>query len=193
MEKLSISERFACAVLGHHRSTQRKNPHGRPDEEALTADIIRLDSRSGPYDYRRVAAMLRSEGWTVNAKRVERIWWREGMKVFPRSKERPDQTGKPLGWIQLLRGGEGGTGSRFGGHQEALGRSVRHADAALRLDGTSCRWRGGVQPTRGSALGGEETGAFAPVCSLVMPSRVDGRLYHSLYLAAVDRSRSVKS
>ena len=25
--------------------------------------------------------MLRSEGWTVNAKRVERIWRREGLKV----------------------------------------------------------------------------------------------------------------
>eukprot|EP00873_Tetraselmis_striata_P030964 jgi/Tetstr1/451228/TSEL_038264.t1 len=81
MAKFSVSERFACKVLGQHRSTQRKKPHGRPDEEALTADIIRLASRYGRYGYRRITAMLRSEGWTVNAKRVERIWRREGLKV----------------------------------------------------------------------------------------------------------------
>ena len=53
----------------------------RLDEEALTSDIIRLASRYGRYGYRRITAMLRSEGWTVNAKRVERIWRREGLKV----------------------------------------------------------------------------------------------------------------
>ncbi len=79
--KFSISERLACKVLGQHRSTQRKKPCGRADEEALTADIIRLASRHGRYGYRRITAMLRSEGWTVNAKRVERIWRREGLKV----------------------------------------------------------------------------------------------------------------
>ena len=81
MVKFSVSERFACRVLGQHRSTQRKKPQSRPDEEALTTDIIRLASRYGRYGYRRITAMLRSEGWTVNAKRVERIWRREGLKV----------------------------------------------------------------------------------------------------------------
>jgi len=81
MVKFSVSERFACKVLGQHRSTQRKKPQSRPDEEALTTDIIRLASRYGRYGYRRITAMLRSEGWTVNAKRVERLWRREGLKV----------------------------------------------------------------------------------------------------------------
>lgn len=81
MAKFSVTERFACKVLGQHRSTQRKKPHGRADEDVLTADIIRLASRYGRYGYRRITAMLRSEGWTVNAKRVERIWRREGLKV----------------------------------------------------------------------------------------------------------------
>jgi hypothetical protein len=48
MAKFSVSERFACRVLGQHRSTQRKKPQGRPDEEALTADIIRLASALWP-------------------------------------------------------------------------------------------------------------------------------------------------
>ena len=57
MVKFSVSERFACKVLGQHRSTQRKKPQSRPDEEALTTDIIRLASRYGRYGYRRITAM----------------------------------------------------------------------------------------------------------------------------------------
>lgn len=81
MAKLGVSERFACRVFGQHRSTQRKKPTGRADDAGLTADIIRLATRYGRYGYRRITAMLRSEGWTVNVKRVERIWRREGLKV----------------------------------------------------------------------------------------------------------------
>lgn len=76
-----MSERFACRALGQHRSTQRKVPRGRPDEDALTADIIALASEYGRYGYRRITALLRDAGWAVNVKRVERIWRREGLKV----------------------------------------------------------------------------------------------------------------
>ena len=76
-----MTERRACTVVGQHRSTQRKRPYGRPDEDALTGDIVRLTSRYGRYGYRRITALLRSDGWHVNAKRVERIWRREGLKV----------------------------------------------------------------------------------------------------------------
>ena len=79
--ELGISERRACAVAGQHRSTQRKRPRGRDDEEALTHAIIRLASQYGRYGYRRITALLRTEGWHVNAKRVQRIWRREGLKV----------------------------------------------------------------------------------------------------------------
>ena len=56
-------------------------PRGRADEDALTADIIALASQYGRYGYRRITALLREAGWAVNAKRVERIWRREGLKV----------------------------------------------------------------------------------------------------------------
>jgi hypothetical protein len=59
MAKFSVSERFVCKVLGQQRSTPRKKPHGRADEDALTADIIRLASHYGRYGYRRITAMLR--------------------------------------------------------------------------------------------------------------------------------------
>jgi putative transposase len=69
-------------VLGQHRSTQRRIPRGRDDEERLTADIIVLARQYGRYGYRKIAELLRSTaGWVVNDKRVERIWRREGLKV----------------------------------------------------------------------------------------------------------------
>ena len=79
--KHGVSERFACRVLGQHRSTQRKKPSRPDDEAALTADITALAIQYGRYGYRRITAMLRNRGWRVNAKRVARIWRREGLKV----------------------------------------------------------------------------------------------------------------
>jgi putative transposase len=77
-----LSERRVCRVLGQHRTTQRRVPQGRDDEERLTADIIDLARQYGRYGYRKIAELLRSTaGWVVNDKRVERIWRREGLKV----------------------------------------------------------------------------------------------------------------
>ena len=80
-KEFGVSERRACATLGQHRSTQRKKPRGRQDEQVLTKAIIALAEEYGRYGYRRIAALLRRDGWHVNAKRVYRIWRREGLKV----------------------------------------------------------------------------------------------------------------
>ena len=70
-----------AGVLGPHRSTHRKVPCGADDEQQLTEDIIALAKQYGRYGYRRVTTLLRHAGWTVNPKRVERIWSAEGLKV----------------------------------------------------------------------------------------------------------------
>ena len=80
-QALGVSERRACRTLDQHRSTQRRTPAGRTDETALTEAIVEKARAYGRYGYRRVTALLRADGWTVNAKRVERIWRREGLKV----------------------------------------------------------------------------------------------------------------
>jgi putative transposase len=89
--KFGVSERLACRVLGQHRSTQRKVATSRDDEAALTADIIELATQYGRYGYRRITALLRQAGWVVNAKRVERIWRREGLKVPSKQPKRKRQ------------------------------------------------------------------------------------------------------
>jgi len=85
---LGISERRACRTLGQARSTQRRLPKVRADEAALREAVVRLASTYGRYGYRRITALLRSEGWQVNAKRVERLWRREGLKVPRRQPKR---------------------------------------------------------------------------------------------------------
>ncbi len=87
-EGLGVSERRACRVLGQPRATQRHLATPRPDEARLTAAIIDLATQYGRYGYRRITALLRQDGWTVNPKRVERIWRLEGLKVPPRQPKR---------------------------------------------------------------------------------------------------------
>ena len=83
-----ISERRACRTLGQHRSTQRKAPCSRADEQRLTEDIIELARQYGRYGYRIVTGLLNQAGWHVNHKRVERIWKREGLKVPPKQRKK---------------------------------------------------------------------------------------------------------
>ena len=52
-------------MLGQHRSTQRRIPRGRADEDRLVGDMIELARQYGRYGYRRIAALLRDAGWQV--------------------------------------------------------------------------------------------------------------------------------
>jgi len=85
---LRVSERRACRVLEQSRSTQRHQAVKTSDEEPLGDRIVALACQYGRYGYRRVTALLRSEGWRVNHKRVERLWRQEGLKVPKRQPKR---------------------------------------------------------------------------------------------------------
>lgn len=85
---MGISERRACKLIGQPRSTQRREHQIGDDEKILTENITRLACRYGRYGYRRITAMLASQGFKVNHKRVERIWRREGLKVPSRQPRR---------------------------------------------------------------------------------------------------------
>jgi transposase InsO family protein len=80
-EELGVSERRACRVLGQARAVQRHTPIVREDEVPLTGRIVELAAVYGRYGTPRITAMLRTEGWPVNHKRVERIWRSSGLKV----------------------------------------------------------------------------------------------------------------
>ena len=82
-----MSERRACRVLDQPRSSQRRRPAPRDDEPALVKRMLEL-ARSRPrFGYRRIAALLRQEGFRAGATRALRLWRKEGLKV-PRKKRK---------------------------------------------------------------------------------------------------------
>jgi transposase InsO family protein len=81
MTALDVSQRRACRVLDQTRSTQRYQPRRRDGDRALVRRMIKLSRKHPRYGYRRVAALLRREGWAVNLKRIHRLWRANGLKV----------------------------------------------------------------------------------------------------------------
>ncbi|MEU1525389.1 IS3 family transposase [Nocardia rhamnosiphila] len=80
-----MSERFACKVVGVHRSTFRRLPLAQTadDPDAGTRAWLREYARKNPcHGFRRAWAALRfDEGHGVNRKRVHRLWKQEGLQV----------------------------------------------------------------------------------------------------------------
>jgi putative transposase len=77
-----LSQRRACVLVGLHRSSQRYQP--RPAREPELATRLRELARAHPrYGYRRIWALLRREGRTVNQKRVRRLWRQAQLQVRP--------------------------------------------------------------------------------------------------------------
>ena len=90
--RFDASERRTCRVMEQPRSTQRYRPQARSDESRLVRRIHELVRGHPRYGYRRIWAMLRTEGWPVNRKRVWRLWKREGFKV-PRKQRKKRRLG----------------------------------------------------------------------------------------------------
>jgi len=89
---LEVSERRACKVLGQPRGTQRYRPR-RPDRDrALVQRMLQWVRHHPRYGYRRIWALLRSEGFRVNRKRIYRLWRQEGLKV-PRKQRKKRRLG----------------------------------------------------------------------------------------------------
>ena len=79
-DEFGISQRRASRVMGRSRSSLRYRRRHPRDEPALTREIRRLARRFPRYGYRRIHAMLARRGWTVNLKRVRRLWIELGLK-----------------------------------------------------------------------------------------------------------------
>jgi len=80
--------RRACRVLGVPRSTYRYVPYENPLVTTLVERMTELALQYGRYGYRRITALLQTDGWNVNHKRIERLWKQEGLKVPSRQPKR---------------------------------------------------------------------------------------------------------
>jgi putative transposase len=75
-----VSQRRIGRVLGRSRSTLRYRRRDRSDEAPLIREIRRLARRHPRYGYRRVHAVLVRRGWSVDLKRVRRLWIELGLR-----------------------------------------------------------------------------------------------------------------
>jgi transposase InsO family protein len=80
-QEFNVSQRRACQALGIHRSAVRYQPRTSAKRQALVKRMHELAQQHPRFGYRRIAALLRLEGWRVNAKRIHRLWRLEGLKV----------------------------------------------------------------------------------------------------------------
>ena len=89
-DRYRASERFICRVVGQHRSTQRHPVKIVSIEEGKLRNRLREIAAEHIRWGRRMAyRLLRREGWTVNHKRVQRIWREEGLqRPTPRKRKR---------------------------------------------------------------------------------------------------------
>ncbi len=75
-----VSERRACRVLGHPRSTQRYESVA-DDQAPLRGRIKEIAGVHVTWGYPRIWVKLRREGWMINRKRVYRLYRQEGLCV----------------------------------------------------------------------------------------------------------------
>ena len=83
-----VSPRRAGTVPGRARSTLRYTPRDHREDEPLVQAIRRLARKHLRWGYRRIHARLEKQGWTVNLKKVHRLWQELGLRRKVR--RRPD-------------------------------------------------------------------------------------------------------
>ncbi len=82
-----MSERRACGLIGVARSSCRYQANGDGDAE-LRAALRELALERPRFGYRRLWVMLRRQGWSVNRKRVYRLYREEALAVRQRKRKR---------------------------------------------------------------------------------------------------------
>ncbi len=75
-----LSENRACGLIGITRWINRYQSRRDPQTE-LRMRIRELAGSRVRYGYRRIAVLLRRQGWKVNTKRVYRLYRQEGLQV----------------------------------------------------------------------------------------------------------------
>jgi putative transposase len=79
MEERGLGVTRACGLVGISRSLYRYRR--RPEPAALVARLRELAAVKRRYGYRRLHVLLRREGFSVNRKRVQRLY-REAARVL---------------------------------------------------------------------------------------------------------------
>lgn len=88
-QRFGVSQRRACAMVGQHRSTQRRRRRQPSGMESMLRARLREISRAHPrWGWRKAYWLLRGEGHQVNHKRIRRYWADEDLKRPVRTRKR---------------------------------------------------------------------------------------------------------
>lgn len=87
-DRLGLSQRRACEIVGQHRSTQRHTPAEPDPDQGLRRWLRRFSKRHPRWGYRRAHAVAVREGWVVNRKKIQRLWREEGLRVPQKRRKR---------------------------------------------------------------------------------------------------------
>lgn len=88
MQQYEMSERHACRLMGLARSTHRYRARKAERDRELRQRLKELAARRMRFGYRRLTAILVSEGLEVNHKRVYRLYREEGLAMRIRQRRR---------------------------------------------------------------------------------------------------------
>lgn len=94
LEQRGYSQRSASRLVGMCRSSARYVAKPAAEEWVLAQAVWEEAHKHPSYGYRRVAVILRRAGWTVNVKRIHRLWRKAGLQV-PRRKAIKRRAGQP--------------------------------------------------------------------------------------------------
>ena len=86
--RFGLSQRRTCRLVGAGRSTVRYRSRRREDG-VVRRRLRELAAERPRFGYRRLHALLRREGITVNHKRIERLYREEGLAVRRRARKAP--------------------------------------------------------------------------------------------------------
>ena len=85
-ESTKISERRACQLVGLSRTVLHYASKAQPENEQLQARLVELAGERRRFGYRRLHALVRREGVSVNHKRLYRLYSDAGLTVRRRKR-----------------------------------------------------------------------------------------------------------
>ena len=87
-----VSERRACRVVGINRATVRYRPQRKAEliqaEAAVESRLMELATERPRFGYRRLAVLLRREGYVANHKRVYRLYKKGNLALRRKNRKR---------------------------------------------------------------------------------------------------------
>lgn len=93
-EQWGLSERRACDLASHSRSSFRRRRLVFEADEALRDRLLELAAERPRFGYRRLHILLVREGWSINRKRVYRVYRELGLAVRRKKRKRVSQANR---------------------------------------------------------------------------------------------------